>query len=701
MNASPALDRILDALRDRDCRPRQGTGGQWSARCPAHEDRSPSLSARQIEGQALIFCHAGCTTANVMAALGVSMADLYDEPRGVVYRYDDGRVVHRSPDKGFRQSGRTRGAASLYRLSRVREAVAAGQTIYLVEGEKDVHALESVGLVATTSPMGSANWDKVDPIPLAGATVVLVADHDEQGHRYARQADATLKGIGAAVIVVAARSGKDAADHIAAGYGPSDFLPLNLGGGPRPRLKTIKASAVTERRVAYLWADRIPLGAPTLMPGEEGIGKTLVGIRLMADLTRGRLPGEFHGSPRGALVLAPEDGIADVFVPRLREAGADLDRVEFVVSRERGEEEDAVILPRDLALLTPHVRKFGAALVWVDSLVTVLPDELKSISYKDVAKAMHALGDWAEAERVAIAAPWHLNKSQGSDTAVRIMDSRAFRTAVRSMLLVVADPEAPEGEQRGIVALDKANAGSLAVPALRYRVRSARYTVTEPDVLTGELMERPASCGVADWLGSIPGDGRAVARAALVPSLEREGSSCAWLRQYLTEHGPSPRARVVADAEAEGHSLASIKRAARSLRIHSAELSGRRGDGSPFRHSNWSLAPVGLPSVDTDPTGPTEPTGESVLDPSDPVCAGQFQWAQLAQSGPCHGPEPTGDPTGHVGGTPAPSRLHNVTRLPVRTPDVDPTGCRACGQSLPRGLVLLGRTAHVSGTCPA
>jgi hypothetical protein len=41
-----ALDRILDALRDRDRRPRPGTGGQWSARCPAHDDQSPSLSMR-------------------------------------------------------------------------------------------------------------------------------------------------------------------------------------------------------------------------------------------------------------------------------------------------------------------------------------------------------------------------------------------------------------------------------------------------------------------------------------------------------------------------------------------------------------------------------------------------------------------------------------------------------------------------------
>ena len=44
-----ASDRIIDALDDRDRGPRQ-SGGSWLARCPAHDDRKPSLSVRQVEG---------------------------------------------------------------------------------------------------------------------------------------------------------------------------------------------------------------------------------------------------------------------------------------------------------------------------------------------------------------------------------------------------------------------------------------------------------------------------------------------------------------------------------------------------------------------------------------------------------------------------------------------------------------------------
>lgn len=222
-----ALDRLTDALRDRDCRPRQ-SGGSWSARCPAHEDRAPSLSLRQIEGQALVYCHAGCPTADVLAALSLGLGDLYDEPRGAAYRYDDGRIVHRSPDKKFRQSGNREGGASLYRLGKVTAAVAAGQTVYVTEGEKDVHALESAGLVATTSPMGAGKWSKVDPTPLTGATVVVVADNDEPGRAHAATVKASLDQLGATVTVVTAKTGKDAADHIAAGHGPDEFVPVPI-----------------------------------------------------------------------------------------------------------------------------------------------------------------------------------------------------------------------------------------------------------------------------------------------------------------------------------------------------------------------------------------------------------------------------------------------------------------------------------------
>jgi hypothetical protein len=44
-------------------------GAGWTARCPAHDDRNPSLSIRDVDGTVLICCHAGCAQAQVIASL--------------------------------------------------------------------------------------------------------------------------------------------------------------------------------------------------------------------------------------------------------------------------------------------------------------------------------------------------------------------------------------------------------------------------------------------------------------------------------------------------------------------------------------------------------------------------------------------------------------------------------------------------------
>lgn len=54
--------------------------GRWIARCPAHEDRSPSLSIRQSDsGAILIHCFAGCDVHAVVTAAGITVSDLFPD----------------------------------------------------------------------------------------------------------------------------------------------------------------------------------------------------------------------------------------------------------------------------------------------------------------------------------------------------------------------------------------------------------------------------------------------------------------------------------------------------------------------------------------------------------------------------------------------------------------------------------------------
>lgn len=73
------VPRKLNQIFDRLSHVKATGQGKWLARCPAHDDRSPSLAIREVDDRILIHCFSGCAVSQVLVAMGLQMTDLFPD----------------------------------------------------------------------------------------------------------------------------------------------------------------------------------------------------------------------------------------------------------------------------------------------------------------------------------------------------------------------------------------------------------------------------------------------------------------------------------------------------------------------------------------------------------------------------------------------------------------------------------------------
>ena len=227
-----STDAILDALTGVVTAP----GGTWKALCPIHGDENQSLSIKQCDDGATLMNCFGCDNKgpDFVEAVGLDPSELYApdsatsdyrqriaKPRPVAkkarpkvkraplgpvvatYDYVDegGEFLYqatRHDPKDFRQRRNPRpeddpktimggwvwsvaGCRMVpYHLPWLIDAVGRGETIYVVEGEKDVATAEALGLTATCNAAGSKKgvWRPEYSEFMRGADVVVIPDMD-------------------------------------------------------------------------------------------------------------------------------------------------------------------------------------------------------------------------------------------------------------------------------------------------------------------------------------------------------------------------------------------------------------------------------------------------------------------------------------------------------------------------------------------
>lgn len=94
---------MIQDLLDRLSFTKKTGEGRWLARCPAHDDRSPSLDIREAEdGRILIHCFAGCGAVDILDAVGMDFGALF--PDKDTHRYIPIRKVHKVSTAAYNEA---------------------------------------------------------------------------------------------------------------------------------------------------------------------------------------------------------------------------------------------------------------------------------------------------------------------------------------------------------------------------------------------------------------------------------------------------------------------------------------------------------------------------------------------------------------------------------------------------------------------
>jgi RecA-family ATPase len=346
------------------------------------------------------------------------------------------------------------------------------------------------------------------------------------------------------------------------------------------RLVISKAADLEMRGVDWLWPGRFAKGKFGLIAGMPDMGKGQIAAFLAAAVTAGiELPCREGPAPQGNVIwFNAEDDACDTVLPRLTAAAADPKRVHFVNSARVGGEDKMFSLVTDLRLLHKAIERIGnVVLVIIDPVSAYLGvGKVDGRSATDVRGVLTPLKDMAEELHVAVIGIAHFNKKDDVKSALlRVSDSIAYVAAARHVYAVLDDPEDKDSKlfvkAKNNLAPDK--------KALRYGL--GEKTVGRDDKL-GVDIKAPFIVWHPEHVDITANEAM---QAAGGITAKREA------REFLLERleaGPAKADDLFEEAEQNGISKRTLKRAKKDLRIKSQKQRGGM-DGA----WTWELSPKG------------------------------------------------------------------------------------------------------------
>ena len=333
----------------------KAVSGGFQCICPSHADSTASLSVSAgNDGRVLLHCHAGCEPGAIVAALGLTLADLFapnDEARAshspvAVYEYRDEQNVllfqalryPKKPngDKDFKQRRPDGNGGWIWKLEQTRRVpyrlpeLKGKPTVVIVEGEKDADRLWSLHVPATCNAGGAGKWKDAltETLKACGVKrVVVLADNDPPGEAHAIQVARSCDDAGLLtkrILLPGLPPKGDVSDWLDAGHAKAELLDIIKNAPPfnshqrvatRPKLETTSlADLLTEPEsdIDWLVDDRIPGGGLVLLAGKPKAGKSTCARSLAYCVASGTPWLGHHVTAGPVLYLALEDKRSEV-----------------------------------------------------------------------------------------------------------------------------------------------------------------------------------------------------------------------------------------------------------------------------------------------------------------------------------------------------------------------------------------------------
>ena len=442
------------------------SGDGWTACCPAHDDKNPSLSITDgVDGRVLVKCHKGCSQEDVIAELkgrglwperrngkvvSVSQPYMgnrettskgslrryhYYRPDGVLHvevcMYRDsatGKKVGRRP---WREPSGVKAPHPLYRVCKLPERPA--DPVLVVEGEHTVeHAAEHFpDYLVTTSIGGSSQAGETDWTPLADRAVVVWPDNDASGIKHAEKVSKLATAAGAAsvrIVELPALPAKwDIADPVPPGVDVRAILEH------REELKSIRLDdllAMPDPVVQWIVEDALPAVGSSVLGGGKAVGKSVLARTLAAAVADGRPWLSRDTAPGTVLYVAHEDGLLTVKRHFQSLAVNHADRLHVVLEREPTGRERYRRLCGSVEAIKPSLLIVDTMFRFVD-----IPD---ANEYAPTVAALSPFVDLARAKGFHILFTHHSRKS-GGEHGTELLGSVGITAAADTVLSLAVE----------------------------------------------------------------------------------------------------------------------------------------------------------------------------------------------------------------------------------------------------------------------